>query len=98
MKTEKYSFLDTLQDFVESYLPLKRDAATKRWNHTKQHTVCFWINYIIKKTCQPTRLLLTSLIIEPFPDSWIGSKMSVNAVRGQGTKGLLRLILSPTMP
>lgn len=29
MKTEKYSFLDTLQDFVESYLPLEKGCSDK---------------------------------------------------------------------
>lgn len=29
MKTKKYSFLDTLQDFVESYLPLEKGCSGK---------------------------------------------------------------------
>ena len=29
MKTNKYSFLDTLQDFIESYLPLEKGCSEK---------------------------------------------------------------------
>ena len=29
MKTNKYSFLDTLQDFIESYLPLEKEKKKK---------------------------------------------------------------------
>lgn len=70
MKTKKYSFLDTLQDFVESYLPLEKGCSGKTVESV--HGI-FGERIQRGKPLVPCPRTAFTLLLEPIQESGNGS-------------------------